>query len=324
MMTPKEIKEYLDKYIEGQEDAKRAASVLVYNHERGIKENICFVGPSGCGKTEIFRVLRDLFPKKIYIHSAAGTTQEGFAGNKKAASCFSDMAKLGWSLKEIQNSIIVLDEFDKVIEPTMSSGGNIAKEFQREFLTIIEGSNVRFNAGEGRRDDEGMTVINTGNISFVMCGAFEGIFTERKKEEKSVPLGFSGKTVEKKEKKVTVDDLVRYGMREELAGRITSVSTLYALTRDQVRNLLNNPYRSPIAKFANLYRYNIDVSPEFIDKLLGMSQVETMGVRALAGKIQEEIDKEVFEEGSSKYIRIMSAGKPSRSRKSTPKTAIIA
>ena len=76
-MSPKAIKKYLDKHIEGQEEAKIAAAVMMYNHMRGIKENGIFVGPSGCGKTEIFRVLADLFPETIYIYDASSITDDG-------------------------------------------------------------------------------------------------------------------------------------------------------------------------------------------------------------------------------------------------------
>ena len=303
--TAKEIKEYLDTYIEGQEDAKRSAAVLVYNHLRGIKENICFVGPSGCGKTEIFRTLMRAFPKLIYIQSVSPFSSEGFRGGNKYNSCFCSMARLGWSLEEIEHSIVVFDEFDKIIEPTSSSEGNLAREYQREFLTMVEGSNIKINTASERRDDEGTTLMSTSEVSFVFCGAFESIFTERKKKATSVPLGFTSVQEDKRKKEVTLEELVKYGMRNELAGRISVVCTLYALTREQVRNLLLDPNRSPIAKLAVKYRANISVTEEFIDELLDTSQVEELGVRALYGIIQKEIDKEVYEEGSSGKVQLI-------------------
>lgn len=305
----KEIKEYLDRYIEGQEDAKRCAAVLVYNKLRGVKENICFVGPSGCGKTEIFRVLSRKFPRLIYIHTASGHTTQGFKGNKKFNSCFNDMAAQGWTYEEMENSIVVMDEFDKVVEPTGSSEGNISREFQREFLTMVEGANIRINMDPNVRDDDAQTIFNTSNVSFVFCGAFDDIFRERKKKS-SIQMGFKSENEDLMNKEVTIEDLIKFGMRNELAGRISMVATLYRLNRDQVRNLLKDPYRSPVSKLAIQYKCNIRVSREFFEELIDFSQTSDTGVRDLTGKVQREIDRELYEEGSSGKITVMELTKP--------------
>ena len=299
-MNPKEIKEYLDTYIEGQEDAKKAAAVMVYNHMRGIKGNIIFIGPSGCGKTEIFRVLKQLFPRSIYIYDASMITNDGWNGSKKFNSVFQDLRQSGYQQNEIENMIIVFDEFDKLCAPMYSShGDNVHASIQSELLTMIEGSLVPMGRNEG-------PAVNTSHVSFAFCGAFEDVFKKKmQQKKKSVPMGFTNKQETVQDTPVTMEDLIKYGMRTEIAGRINGLVQLSALDRDQVKNLLFHPVRSPFAKLSALYQCSIQVEDEYINYLLDVSQDDARGVRAISSLIREELNKEVYEAGSSKKLTLI-------------------
>ncbi len=299
-MSPKAIKKYLDKYIEGQEEAKIAAAVMMYNHMRGIKENGIFVGPSGCGKTEIFRVLADLFPRKIYIYDASSITNDGWSGTKKFNSVFYELYEMGYAQAEIENMLIVFDEFDKLCTPIYSSQGeNVHASIQNEFLTMIEGSIVPID-----KENE-YPPVHTSKISFAFCGAFEDLFQKRRQEKKKIgTIGFSAGNDQDPDRPITMEELVKYGMRTEFAGRIHTLVELFALNREQVRNLLLDPVKSPFVKLAEMYKCDIMPKKEFIEELIDASQDDLRGVRALNSMIRAEINKEIFASGRSDKLSI--------------------
>lgn len=296
MIRAKEIKEYLDEHIQGQENAKRKAAVMMYNHLRGVRETVLFVGPSGSGKTEIFRALQAKFPRKIVIYDVSNMTQDGWAGTKKYNSVFKTLAAAGYNRREMENMLIVFDEFDKLTEPCHSSmGDNVHDQTQSELLSMIEGTDVPF-------DKEGFC-INTRNISFAFCGAFAPLYKKRREMATTRKIGFKDETnTEKKE--ITMEDIINEGLKPELAGRISGIAVLDALGRDDVYRLLSHPKMSPISKLADKYNLEIMASAELVDKLLDMSQDNRRGVRALTSFIQEQIDKEIYEPGSSGLLSI--------------------
>ena len=204
---PQEIKDYLDKYIYSQEEAKEAASMLLWEQLQGIKSNMVFIGPTGCGKTEIFRQLKKAYPD-IYIVDASSITQDGWKGNFKIDDIF---RRIG-SIESAERSIIVMDEADKYFEPQINSGGeNVSYSKQSELLKLIEGEELHIDG----------SVIDTSKISWVFLGSFE-LMLEGKRHV-SNDVGFGG-NVEKNQVSYidhfTSEDLVKYaGVRREIAGR---------------------------------------------------------------------------------------------------------
>lgn len=297
MYRVKDIKKILDENVQGQEKAKRAAAVLVYNKMRGIKENIVFVGPSGCGKTEIFRALKEKFKNLIFIYDVSNITNDGFSGIKKSYSVFESMIISGFSKEEIENSIIVLDEFDKMCQSKHTAqGDNVSSSIQAEFLTMIEGTVVKAKV----LDD--YVYFNTSNISFVFCGAFEDIY-KKKKMSAQKSFGFSNET-NKTDETITTEDLIDYGVRTEIMGRISRIVELYYLSEEDIKNLLMDPHKSPISKLAIDYKCEIDIKEDTIDMLIKSGLDNSRGVRALRGIIQDYIDMEIYEPGSSKSLTI--------------------
>lgn len=141
-LTPSEIKERLDENIYSQEEAKKAAALLLYSHIRDRRRNMLFVGPSGCGKTEIFREMKKIFPL-VQFFDAGSVTTEGFSGAKKYYTPFADMLREGYSEEEAEHAIIVIDEADKLFAPLHDSAGdNVNDQIQSEYLAMVEGTKV--------------------------------------------------------------------------------------------------------------------------------------------------------------------------------------
>lgn len=165
---PKEIYDYVHNQIYGQEEAVKAASMLVYNHIRGHKRNVLFLDPTGCGKTEIWRVLGKLY-KNIRIIDSTRITQEGWKGEYKFQNVFDGIEE-----DTAENMILVFDEFDKMCEPMY--GSNYSTAIQNELLKFMKGTDIEC---KDDKEKAKIKMINTSKISFVFCGSFESMMGKK-------------------------------------------------------------------------------------------------------------------------------------------------
>ena len=288
-MTPKEIYTYVSKRILGQEEAVKAASMLLYNHLLGKKRNVLFAGPTGCGKTEIWRVLSELYPN-IKIIDGTMITMEGWSGGFKVRDMFENMTR-----EEAESAIIVIDEFDKLCEPKYGSrGNNYSASLQNELLKMIEGNKIFFPEDRGKQARE----IDSSKISFVFCGSFETLIT--RKREATCSMGF-GKTIDKSDiseeykNKINVEELVTYsGMRREICGRINQIVQLRAMTADDYKEILKNRKMSPLYKIAREYKIRLKMNQKTRESLAKEAEENHMGVRYLRSRIQELLDEQMF------------------------------
>lgn len=283
---PKDIMKFLDAHVIGQEAAKKQASVVLFSHMNGVKRNALFAGPSGCGKTEIFRQLKTIYPD-IYIYDVANITTSGFAGHKKADTVFSDLIKMGVPVRRIEHSIIVFDEFDKLCTPSYNSRGeNVSRENQGEFLSMIEGTDLSFSEG----------IIDTRNISFVFLGAFEDIFLKKKSENEMHHIGFGANDAEKKDAyDITVEDLVEFGVRTEIAGRILSITRLNKLTADDYVKILKSETISPIEAVKKDYGIDLHIGDQELREMAEEASQKSFGARWLKTEVMQRCDEEIFE-----------------------------
>ena len=289
---PKEIYTYVKKQIYGQEDAVKAASMLLYNHLRGHKRNVLFLGPTGCGKTEIWRVLSQLY-KNVRIIDSTRITQEGWKGEYKLQNIFD-----GFSEEEAERSILVFDEFDKLCEPAYGSNGtNYSAAIQNELLKFIEGSEIEC---KNEKEKSKVKRINTSKISFVFCGSFETLMNEKNTKERS--LGF-GANVEKKntfaqyEKEITPEDLAANGnVRREICGRINQIVKLKELTAEDYEKMLDMSSLSPITALEKEYSLKLTLNEETRKRIAQKAAENKMGVRYIYSKLQELLDDEMFKE----------------------------
>lgn len=293
LTSPKKIYEQLTKHIYGQEDAVRAAAMLLYNHEQGRKRNVLFIGQTGSGKTEIWRVCKQLNPN-IRIIDSTLVTEEGWTGAFKAKNIFDNMSR-----QEAESAIIVFDEFDKLCEPKIGSGGtNHSLGIQNGLLKMIEGTTIQLKDFD----------IDTSKISFVFCGSFERLTEMKTDVEAETSIGF-GSSLEKKEAQLVYkdalqpSDLVKYaGMRQEIAGRINQIVQLSPMTAGDYKNILKNDQISPLRQLERQYGVKLHLDRDTEQKLAQEAAETHMGVRYLRSRIQQMLDEQMFRDcGRTEY-----------------------
>ena len=293
LSSPREISHYLEKRIYGQRDAVRAAAMLLYNHAHGRKRNLLFLGPTGCGKTEIWRVCKEIYPE-IHIIDSTRITGEGWTGSFKIKNIF-DMGRV-----EAEKSIIVFDEFDKLCEPQIGSGGsNHSLIAQNELLKLIEGAEISGTKDHG---------FDSSKISFVFCGSFDQLTVMKNEKESKKSVGF-GAELEKKEAKhiyeglIEPSDLVSYaGVRQEIAGRINQIVQLSPMTADDYRMILRDSQISPLFQLERQYNIKLQLDEKAEEQLARQAEETGMGVRYLRSRLQQMLDDQMFCDcGRSQY-----------------------
>ena len=293
---PSDIYDYLNQHIIGQDEAKKAACMLVYNHIRNQSRNIAIAGPTGSGKTEIWRVLAKKF-HFIKIVDASNLGAGGWKANMHIVDIFKDLTQVA-----SEHLIIVWDEFDKACEPALgSSGTDYARLLQSEMLRMLDGDTIEFYLDDKTK----RTIsINCKNISHVFTGSFETMLN--RKSERSCSIGFNSSP------KQTVtydtckpDDLVKYGnVRLEIAGRISRVITLSPMTKDDFMNILSNKNVSPLKSIQKKQGFRLSMDKSTCERLAQDAFDSKMGARYLRSEIQRRIDEHLFENPDNREIDI--------------------
>lgn len=285
-MPPSDIYAYLDARIHKQEEAKRAASMLVWKAMRGIKENLLFVGPSGCGKTEIFRQLMTVFPAMIEIVDSSQITNEGWKGDTKWRTLLSSPL-----YRSSGHKICVLDEFDKLAQPKYSNNENVSQSIMSEALKIIEGTYVNCEDGSVKYQ------VDTSHISFVMLGAFSSKANELAEKNSGSKIGFgaTGEVAKPYEKKLTAEDIIEFGVMPEFMGRIQSVINLSPMTESDYIELLSKDDFGPLQRLEKDYGVNLSLSDVTRRKIAQSAFERGLGVRGMENQLRNLIDESLFE-----------------------------
>lgn len=321
---PYKIKEYLDKYIIGQDEAKRIVSTSIYNHMITIahpelnlkKNNILMVGPSGCGKTEIMRVLSKILPVPLSIFDTSGMSQNGWKGDKKVKDAVKELVLKTEDIAAAEHGIIFLDEFDKMCRPAFtSSGENVSVHIQGEILAMIEGTTVEVSlAGE---DVIGLTeLIDTKNILFVCAGAFDGIQDIVKKEKnKGASIGIGSQlretNVEMKASDITKETIIKFGVTPELAGRLTITTVLNKLTKDDMYDILTKCENNVIDELKAIvktgYGVDVEINEDAIKTLIDKLCMD-VGARGLRSIVFEYFNNILFDISSESNVKKVTVG----------------
>ena len=316
---PYKIKEYLDKYIIGQDEAKRIVSTSIYNHMITIahpelnlkKNNILMVGPSGCGKTEIMRVLSKILPVPLSIFDTSGMSQNGWKGDKKVKDAVKELVLKTEDIPSAEHGIIFLDEFDKMCRPAFtSSGENVSVHIQGEILAMIEGTTVEVSlAGE---DVVGLTeLVDTRNILFICAGAFDGIQDIVKKEKnKSAAIGINSQlrttNFEMCAKDITKETIIKFGVTPELAGRLTITTVLNKLTKQDMYDILTKCENNVIDELKLIvqtgYGIDVEIKKEAIETLIDKLCMD-VGARGLRSIVFEYFNDILFDVSKEKNIK---------------------
>ena len=295
--TPKLIYQYLGEHVYGQEEAKRGAAMLVYNHLQGHRRNMLVAGPTGCGKTEIWRTLQKKF-SFIKIINGPQLSCDGWKGSYHMKDIFVEEPA-----EKAKKMLVVIDEADKLFEPSIGAAGvDYARKIQNEFLKIMDGDKVEF-VSEG--NDAKKTTVDCSNVSFVFCGSFETLLQNR--EDKPATIGFfQSAASDEEEDSITIEDLVEYGnVRREIAGRIQQIVSLNALTVDDFEHILNSRKQmSPIRQLEKLYMVNLSIDEKTMRILAEKAAGKNLGCRYMRSQIQSMLDEKMFDDPDCRNFKL--------------------
>lgn len=285
-MPPQDIYNYLNTRIHKQEEAKKAATMLVWKALRGIKENVLFIGPSGCGKTEIFRQLMAIFPAMIEIVDASQITNEGWKGDTKWRTVLSSPL-----YRSSGHKICVLDEFDKLVQPKYSNGENVSQTIMSEALKLIEGTYVNCE------DNNTKYQVDTRHISFVFLGAFSNKAQEiaTKNSKSSIGFGATGEVAEPYFRELMADDIIEFGVMPEFMGRIQTIVNLSPMQQSDYIEILAKDAHGPIERLEHDYGVNLSISEETRLRIAQNAYKSGLGVRGMENQIRNLIDDSLFE-----------------------------
>lgn len=327
--NPRQIKEFLDQYIIGQDDAKRYLSVAVYNHYKRLlqqasdddveieKSNIIMVGPTGTGKTLLARTIAKLLHVPFAIVDATVLTEAGYVGEDIESILTRLLQAADYDVSAAERGIVFIDEIDKIARkgdnPSITrdvSGEGV----QQGLLKLLEGSVINVPPQGGRKHpDQKMIAVNTKNILFVCGGAFDGIERKIAQRLNTRAVGYAAA-----QKNADVDrtqmlqyiipqDLKSFGLIPEIIGRLPILTHLNALDRDALRRILTEPKNSIVKQYIKLFgmddvnlTFDEDVYEYIVDKAVEY-KLGARGLRSIVETIMIDAMFEIPSTGETKF-----------------------
>lgn len=311
--TPREIHDYLNLYITGQDEAKEILSTSAYNHYKRInhkstgdvvveKSNVLMIGPTGSGKTLFAKTLAKKLNVPFAIADATTLTEAGYVGDDVEAVLERLLAVSDYDIGLAQKGIIYIDEIDKKTRKSESSTTtrDVSGEgVQQALLRLIEGTITKVKLGAAaKRFSEDLTEFDTSNVLFIVGGAFVGIeeFISKRIKHKT-GVGFTGNVMSKDQsnkilKSLQPDDVVKYGLIPELVGRLPIITTLDTLSEKQLVEIMQNVKNSVIDQVKELMIYNdieLEFNNDYYRDVARRAAVTGMGARAVKSIVENSL-----------------------------------
>lgn len=321
---PQEIKAFLDKYVVGQEDAKKFLSVAVYNHYKRLyqpddddvdieKSNIVLVGPTGTGKTLLAKTIAKLLDVPFTIVDATVLTQAGYVGEDIESLLTRLLQAADYDVKKAERGIVFIDEIDKIARkgdnPSITrdvSGEGV----QQGLLKLLEGSVVNVPPQGGRKHPEAhMIPVDTKNILFICGGAFDGIDKKIAQRLNTNSVGFATSDAQKRVDRenylsyVAPQDLKSFGLIPEIIGRLPILTHLDPLDREALRKVLTEPNNAITRQYKKLFKMDgvdLEFTDEALDYIVDKAIEYKLGARGLRSIVESVMIDPMFEIPSTK------------------------